>query len=130
MGAYDAYENVRNDVASQYNAALENAKTSRYQEGLGGPLSVPTIKVSGSQPAWLCSGWRKALAVIALVALIAGLVIMTTMSSESLVTAGFSGAFAIVALIVAYLTVAGFGTVTFSIGSGADSNDDEVERQG
>jgi len=116
-----AYEDVRDDVTKQYDEVLQRTGGGPYTEGLGS-LSVPSITVSGSQPAWLGDAWRQALTVAALIGSLLGMGLMVWALGDdggaASTVAGFGGGFAITAFVVAYFTVAGFGKAEFSIGSG------------
>jgi hypothetical protein len=116
-----AYEEVRNDVIREHKDALARVQAAPSQEGLSGAVSIPAVTVSGSQPAWLGSVWRQVLTVAALVGAAAGLVMTWIVGSTSAVAAGFGGTFAIVSMLVAYFTVAGFSAASFSIGTGTDT---------
>ena len=117
----DAYDQVRNDVTGVYRDVLEKHQSDSMQEGVGGAGLVPAVSVSGSKPAWLGESARRLLAVGTGVGALAGLALMAWLADESSGAASTAGAFAITSLLVTYLTVAGFGTVAFSIGSGSDA---------
>lgn len=110
-----AYEEIRDDVIAQHQALTQTAGSS-YQER--DALSVPNVSVSGKQPAWLVTGWRQILVVAALLGAVAGLALLASLSDDSAAGASFGRVFAVISLIVAYFTVAGFGEAPFSIGSG------------
>lgn len=119
-----AYEDVRRDVWRQYQAAART-DTGAYDEGLGHVL--PGVEVSASQPAWLGPRWRAVLIVFSLLTCATALV-LTWWAVERAESgndaagwaAGLGGVIAIVSLVVAYLTVGGFGEASFAISSGED----------
>jgi hypothetical protein len=119
----EAYEQVRDDVTSVYADAVEQQQRDSMQEGLTGAGVLPSVSVSGSKPAWLGERARKVLAGAAGIGSAVGLALMATLADESGGAASTAGGFAIVSMLVAYLTVAGFGTVAFSIGSGGSGDD-------
>lgn len=129
-----AYEELRDDVTTHYQAVVTDHQRMSTQEGPWGAAVVPPVSVSGSKPAWLGEHARQGMAAGAGAGAVVGLVLMTALADDSSAAASMAGGFAIVALVVAYLTIAGFGTVEFSIGSGGDSareqGDDQADRGG
>lgn len=125
-----AYEDVRSDVLQTYARLQGQAPADVTEEALPRAesltegMATPAVTVSGSQPAWLGAGWRQALFCAALTGAGAGLVLTALLGADT-VSAGFTGGFAIVALVIAYLTVAGFGRASFSVGSGPSGSTDE-----
>ena len=117
-----AYEDLRNDVTAQYASILSQQEARRTEEGLGSVVPIPAVTVSGSKPAWLGDGTRTAFAGFAVCGAVVGLVLTATLADTSAGAASTSGGFAVVALVLAYLTVAGFGKVEFNVGSGAESS--------
>lgn len=124
-----AYEQIRDDVLGQYQAVVTQHQSMSAQEGPWAATAIPPVSVSGSKPAWLGERARQYLASGAGVGAVVGLVLMASLAEESSGAASTAGGFAIVALLVAYLTVAGFGTVEFSIGSGGDAASGKTDDQ-
>lgn len=95
---------------------------------LGGAVPVPAVSVSGSQPAWLPDADRRQLAWYCKVMAAVGLgVVVAAVVLDAFVAnlptapwaAAFAAVLAITALVVGYLTVAGFGRVSMSVNGGA-----------
>jgi hypothetical protein len=127
----DAYEQIRDDVLANYRdvARRDGRDGQEGREGIASTV-VPGVAVSASQPAWLGKKWRAAVVVSALVGSAAGLVLMWWVvrqddgqNSSAPWVGVAAGLFAIVALIVAYLTVGGFGEATFSVGQNSDQQE-------
>lgn len=125
----EAYEQVREDVTKVYADVVERQQRDSMQEGVPGTGLLPSVSVSGSKPAWLGERARTILAGAAGVGAAVGLILMATLADESAGAASTAGGFAIVSMLVAYLTVAGFGTVAFSIGSGSEGDDQEQQAE-
>lgn len=119
MGAYD---DIRDDVTAQYARVVAQHEVRRTEEGLASVVPVPAVTVSGSRPAWLGDGARIAFAWFAVCGAVVGLVLTAVLADTSAGAAATGGGFAMVALVLAYLTVAGFGKVEFSVGSGAGTS--------
>ncbi|TDD65479.1 hypothetical protein E1262_25195 [Jiangella aurantiaca] len=119
-----AYEDVRRDVWQQYQAATR-AGAGDDEEGLGHVL--PGVEVSASQPAWLGPRWRAVLIVFSLLTCATALALTwwaVQRADAGIAAANWAaalgGVIAVVALVVAYLTVGGFGEASFAISSGDD----------
>jgi hypothetical protein len=119
-----AYEDVRRDVWQQYQAVTRDG-AGGHEEGLGQVL--PGVEVSASQPAWLGPRWRVVLIVFSLLTCATALALTwwavgraESGNDAAGWAAGLGGVIAIVSLVVAYLTVGGFGEASFAISSGED----------
>ncbi|MFC7496298.1 MULTISPECIES: hypothetical protein [unclassified Nocardioides] len=117
-----AYEDIRDDVTARYTGIVSEQQARQMQEGLGSVVPIPAVTVSGSKPAWLGAGARIAFAWFAVVGAVVGLVLTAALADTSAGAAATTGGFAMVALVIAYLTVAGFGKVEFSVGSGGEGS--------
>jgi hypothetical protein len=117
-----AYEDVRRDVWQRYQAVTHDG-AGGHEEGLGQVL--PGVEVSASQPAWLGPRWRVVLFVFSLLTCATALALTWWAVAQAddgngaaAWAAGLGGVIAVVALVVAYLTVGGFGEASFAISSG------------
>lgn len=122
-----AYEELASTVRQQYDGVLRQQQATAGEELPGATDAIPAIRISGSKPTWLADGWRKGLALASLIGTAVGLLLLATPGwNADNVSVGFAGAFAIVSLVIAYFTVAGFGTAEFSIGSSGSETANDV----